>query len=69
MPASQVLPIPPGLSMEAAGAIPEVFLTAYLNLFMLGGLPFRDGRRATVPSTAAHPGWVPRPFSCVALLA
>lgn len=48
VPAQQVLPIPPGLSMEAAGAIPEVFLTAYLNLFMLGGLPFRDGRRATV---------------------
>lgn len=48
VPAAQVMPIPAGISLEAAGALPEVFLTAYLNLFMLGGLPWRDGRPATV---------------------
>ncbi|MBI3782152.1 MAG: NAD(P)H-quinone oxidoreductase [Deltaproteobacteria bacterium] len=29
--------VPKALSWEEAGALPEVFLTAYLNLFMLGG--------------------------------
>ena len=29
--------VPQSLSYEEAGALPEVFLTAYLNLFMLGG--------------------------------
>jgi putative PIG3 family NAD(P)H quinone oxidoreductase len=29
--------VPATLSFEEAGALPEVFLTAYLNLFMLGG--------------------------------
>lgn len=29
--------VPRSLSFEEAGALPEVFLTAYLNLFMLGG--------------------------------
>ena len=32
--AGQVLPIPAGLSMTEAAALPEVFATAYLNLFM-----------------------------------
>jgi putative PIG3 family NAD(P)H quinone oxidoreductase len=29
--------VPEALSFEEAGALPEVFLTAYLNLFLLGG--------------------------------
>ncbi len=33
-----VLPVPTGLSMEQAAAIPEVFATAWLNLFMEAGL-------------------------------
>ncbi len=33
-----LLPVPGGFSDEEAGAFPEVYLTAYLNLFMLGGL-------------------------------
>jgi putative PIG3 family NAD(P)H quinone oxidoreductase len=34
VPAGQVLPIPRGLDFEQAAALPEVFATAYLNLFM-----------------------------------
>jgi putative PIG3 family NAD(P)H quinone oxidoreductase len=37
VPAGQVLPIPAGLDMVQAAAIPEVFATAYLNLFMEAG--------------------------------
>ncbi len=37
--AGSVLAIPERLSFEEAAAVPEVFLTAYLNLFELGGLP------------------------------
>lgn len=48
VPLGQVMPIPTGVSMEQAGALPEVFLTAYLNLFRLGGLPFRTGQSARV---------------------
>ena len=33
-PAGQVLPVPAGLSFVEAAALPEVFATAYLNLFM-----------------------------------
>jgi len=38
IPADMALPVPRHLSHEQAAAIPEVFLTAYLNLFRLGGL-------------------------------
>ena len=34
VPAGQVLPVPAGLDMVQAAALPEVFATAYLNLFM-----------------------------------
>ncbi|MEM7217930.1 MAG: NAD(P)H-quinone oxidoreductase [Pseudomonadota bacterium] len=34
VPAGQVLPMPTGLSFAEAAALPEVFATAYLNLFM-----------------------------------
>jgi putative PIG3 family NAD(P)H quinone oxidoreductase len=37
VPAGQVLPVPAGLDMIQAAAIPEVFATAYLNLFMEAG--------------------------------
>jgi putative PIG3 family NAD(P)H quinone oxidoreductase len=40
------LPVPEALSLEEAAAVPEVFLTAYLNLFELGGL--RAGGAALV---------------------
>jgi tumor protein p53-inducible protein 3 len=38
IPAGMALRVPNHFSFEEAAAIPEVFLTAYLNLFMLGGL-------------------------------
>ena len=34
VPAAQVLPVPDGLSMAQAASLPEVFATAYLNLYM-----------------------------------
>lgn len=36
VPADMVLPMPKGLSYAEAAAIPEVYMTAYLNLFRVG---------------------------------
>jgi putative PIG3 family NAD(P)H quinone oxidoreductase len=36
--AGSCMPVPPGLDWEHAAAIPEVFLTVYLNVFRIGGL-------------------------------
>ena len=36
VPAEMVMPIPDGLSYAEASAIPEVYMTAYLNLFYVG---------------------------------
>jgi putative PIG3 family NAD(P)H quinone oxidoreductase len=36
--ARHLLPVPSAVGLPDAGAVPEVFLTAYLNLFVLGGL-------------------------------
>ena len=41
-PAGQVLKIPGDLSFTEAAALPEVFATAYLNLFVEGGLRFGE---------------------------
>lgn len=38
LPCDTAMPIPAGMSFEQAAAIPEAFLTAYLNLFTLGRL-------------------------------
>ncbi len=38
VPAAQAMPIPKGLPFEEAAAIPEAFLTAWLNLSTLGAL-------------------------------
>jgi len=38
IPAGMAMPIPDHLTYEEAAAIPEAFLTAYLNLWWLGGL-------------------------------
>ena len=44
--AGQVLPVPKGLSMVQAAALPEVFATAYLNLYGRRIADRRKGNRA-----------------------
>ena len=41
-PVGMVMPIPEGLSMEEAAALPEAFATAYLDLFIEGGAKAGD---------------------------
>jgi putative PIG3 family NAD(P)H quinone oxidoreductase len=45
-PTGQCLPVPPGLDMVAAAAVPETFFTVWTNLFDRGGL--RAGERVLV---------------------
>lgn len=40
--AGSVMPVPEGMSFATAAAIPEVFLTCYLNLFQLGSVTRGD---------------------------
>lgn len=42
VPAGQVLPIPKGFDFVQAAALPEVFATAWLNLFMEAGIKSAD---------------------------
>ncbi|HCA48306.1 MAG TPA: quinone oxidoreductase, partial [Armatimonadetes bacterium] len=42
VPSGMVLPVPRGLTMEEAAAIPEAFATSYLNLCIEGGLRAGD---------------------------
>lgn len=42
VPAGMVLPVPEGLTMVQAAAIPEAFATSYLNLCLEGGLKAGD---------------------------
>ena len=42
VPAAQAMPIPRGLDFAQAAAIPEAFLTSWLNLALLGGLKKGD---------------------------
>lgn len=54
IPEEMLIPIPKNLSFEEAAAIPEVFLTAYMNLFDLGGL--KAGYRVLVHAGASGVG-------------
>ncbi len=54
VPAGQVLRKPAGLSFTAAAALPEVFATAYLNLFMEARLT--KGERAVLHAGASGVG-------------
>ena len=53
-PAGQVLKIPKGLSLQEAAALPEVFATAYLNLYMEAGLAM--GERVLLHAGASGVG-------------
>jgi putative PIG3 family NAD(P)H quinone oxidoreductase len=54
VPAAQAMPIPEGLPFEQAAAIPEAFLTSWLNLFMLGGL--KPGETVVIHAAASGVG-------------
>ncbi|MCZ6712024.1 MAG: NAD(P)H-quinone oxidoreductase [Gammaproteobacteria bacterium] len=54
VPAGQVLPVPEGLDMLQAAAIPEVFATAYLNLYMEADL--ERGERVLLHAGASGVG-------------
>lgn len=54
VPRGQLLPAPPGLDLIQAAAIPESFLTAYLNLVIEGGL--ERGGRALIHAGASGVG-------------
>ncbi len=54
VPAGQVLKMPSNLSFVEAAALPEVFATAYLNLYMEGGL--QRGERVLIHAGASGVG-------------
>ena len=54
VPAGQVLPVPAGLDMLQAASIPEVFATAYLNLYMEADL--QRGERVLLHAGASGVG-------------
>jgi putative PIG3 family NAD(P)H quinone oxidoreductase len=54
VPEGQILPVPNGMATRDAAAIPEAFLTAYLNLVVEGGLG--RGQRSLVHAGASGVG-------------
>ena len=54
VPHGQVMAVPDVLSDEEAAAIPEVFLTAYLNLFCLAGLRLPESTPELAPEERAR---------------
>ncbi|BCJ87236.1 NAD(P)H-quinone oxidoreductase [Effusibacillus dendaii] len=54
IPADMAIRLPDSFSFEQGAAIPEVFLTAYLNLFWLGGL--QPGQKVLVHAGASGVG-------------
>ena len=53
-PADHVLPVPAGFSWEQAAAVPEVFATAWLNIFMEGGA--KPGQKVLLHAGASGVG-------------
>jgi putative PIG3 family NAD(P)H quinone oxidoreductase len=53
-PASNCVPVPEGMSFEEAAAIPEVFITAFQGLVLLGGL--QEGDTALIHAVASGVG-------------
>ena len=54
VPGSQLMPIPTGIDLIAAAALPEVTCTVWSNLFMLGGL--RAGEKILIHGGASGIG-------------
>lgn len=54
IPAGMAIRLPDNLSFEQGAAIPEVFLTAYMNLFWLGG--FQAGKNVLIHAGASGVG-------------
>lgn len=54
VPREMLVPIPDGMSFEEAASIPEVFFTAYLNLFLEAGLA--PGERVLVHAATSGVG-------------
>ncbi|SFR67094.1 putative NAD(P)H quinone oxidoreductase, PIG3 family [Marinobacter daqiaonensis] len=54
VPSAQVLPVPDGLTLEQAAALPEVFATAWMNLYMVAGI--RPGERVLLHAAASGVG-------------
>lgn len=54
VPSAQVLPVPRGFTLEQAAALPEVFATAWMNLYMVAGV--RPGERVLVHAAASGVG-------------
>ncbi|TBV05450.1 NAD(P)H-quinone oxidoreductase [Phytopseudomonas dryadis] len=52
--ARHVLPVPDGLSLHEAAGLPEVYATAWLNLFQLGGL--KPGEKVLLHAGASGVG-------------
>jgi tumor protein p53-inducible protein 3 len=51
-----LMPVPPGMTFEEAASIPEAWFTAYLNLFLEGGLNGGAGERALIHAAASGVG-------------
>lgn len=54
VPSDQVLPLPPGLTLKQAAALPEVLATAWMNLYMVAGVT--PGERVLVHAAASGLG-------------
>ena len=54
VPADMLMPVPEGWTLHEAGAMPEVFFTAYLNLFLEAGL--QAGERVLIHGGASGVG-------------
>ncbi len=54
VPAGQVMPLPPGVDLKTAGAVPEATCTVWSNVFMIAGL--QEGERLLVHGGAGGIG-------------
>jgi len=60
VPADHALPIPGGLDMVAAAALPENYFTVWINVFQRGGLTVEREASRAKPARRVHRGKPPR---------